>query len=224
VLRTGADCIAALPAESARTFFPNSDRKNGGLEPCGTDGAQSPPRHAWRVASAFLFCFVMMYLLLPSAALAQVTISPTTLPDAVAGVRYSQNITATGSTGPYAFAITNGSLPLGLTLAANGVLSGTPTAAGSFNFTVTATDSASSPGSRAYVLIVAAPALTLSPASGALSGTVGTAFAPTFTVSGGTSPYIYSLTINSGAMPTGLSFAAGVLSGTPTSPARSISR
>ena len=39
------------------------------------------------------------------------------------------------------FATTTGTLPTGLTLSSAGVLSGTPTAAGSYTFTVTATDS-----------------------------------------------------------------------------------
>ena len=55
-----------------------------------------------------------------------------------------------------------GSLPAGLTLASNGTLSGTPTAGGSFNFTVTATDTAdSSTGAQAYTLTVNAPTITV---------------------------------------------------------------
>jgi uncharacterized repeat protein (TIGR01451 family)/outer membrane autotransporter protein len=160
-----------------------------------------------------------MWMLLPSAAFAQVTISPPTLPAAITGMPYSQAITATSGTGSYTFSITNGSLPAGFTLAANGALSGTPRGAGSFSFTVTATDSANSTGTRAYSLTVAPPTLTLSPTPGVLSGTVGTTFSQAFTVNGGTSPYTYSsLTINSGTMPAGLSFSNGVLSGTPNTP------
>src|SRR5262249_44632027 len=55
--------------------------------------------------------------------------------------------------GPYTFAVTSGALPDGLTLTA-GRLSGTPTAAGAFHFTVTATDSAGFTGSRDYALTV----------------------------------------------------------------------
>ncbi|MDO7849880.1 putative Ig domain-containing protein, partial [Hymenobacter sp. M29] len=63
-----------------------------------------------------------------------------------------------GGTAPYSYAITAGALPAGLTLASNGTLSGTPTAGGSFNFTVTATDASTGSGpytgSRSYTLTI----------------------------------------------------------------------
>ncbi|TQU44555.1 hemagglutinin, partial [Xanthomonas perforans] len=87
---------------------------------------------------------------------AVVTISPASLPAATAGSAYSQTLSASGGTPGYSFVISAGTLPAGMTLNAAGVLSGTPTASGSFNFTVTATDSgAPTSGSRAYTLTVA---------------------------------------------------------------------
>ena len=70
----------------------------------------------------------------------------TTFPffDAVVGVEYPGLFSATGGVAPYTWSISGGSLPIGLSLAANGVLSGTPTAHGTFNFTARVTDSASS--------------------------------------------------------------------------------
>ena len=70
-------------------------------------------------------------------------ITTTSLPGANIGVAYTTTITATGGQSPYTFAVSSGTLPAGLTLTSAGVLSGTPTAAGSFTFTVTVTDSAS---------------------------------------------------------------------------------
>ena len=65
------------------------------------------------------------------------------LPDGAVGSAYSPTLTATGGTTPYAWAVTAGSLPAGLTLAAStGVVSGTPTAVGGSSFTVEVTDSA----------------------------------------------------------------------------------
>jgi hypothetical protein len=59
------------------------------------------------------------------------------------GVSYSASVSATGGKAPLTFAVTSGSLPTGLNLnAASGVISGTPTAAGTASFVVTATDSA----------------------------------------------------------------------------------
>jgi hypothetical protein len=61
------------------------------------------------------------------------------------GVAYSQTNTASGGTTPYTYSI-SGTLPAGVTFdASTGTVSGTPTAAGSFNYTVTVTDAAASP-------------------------------------------------------------------------------
>jgi large repetitive protein len=59
----------------------------------------------------------------------------------------------------YTFGITGGTLPTGLTLSTAGVLSGTPTALGTFSFTVTVTDSVGGTASQTYnnVQTVAAP-------------------------------------------------------------------
>src|SRR5262249_14111652 len=95
--------------------------------------------------------------------LAAITLSPATLPDGAYGAAYSPTtLTATGGTGAgYTFAVTAGALPGGLTLAANGTLSGTPTAAGAFPFTVQAKDSGGFTGSQGYTLTVARATPTL---------------------------------------------------------------
>ena len=65
----------------------------------------------------------------------------TALPAAVAGQTYSVTFAATGGVGPYTWTVATGStLPAGLTLTAGGVLSGTPTTAGSYAFSITVTD------------------------------------------------------------------------------------
>jgi hypothetical protein len=75
--------------------------------------------------------------------LAALAITNTSLPAANLGVAYSATLTASGGQSPYTFAVTTGSLPTGLTLnSTTGAISGTPTAAGTFAFTVTVTDSA----------------------------------------------------------------------------------
>ena len=70
------------------------------------------------------------------------------------GTAYSQIITASAGLAPYSFALTSGSLPPGLSLAANGAVSGTATNAGVYTFTVTATDADSCASSRTYSLTV----------------------------------------------------------------------
>jgi len=149
---------------------------------------------------------------------AVVTVGPASLPSATAGTAYNQTLTASGGTAPYTFAVSAGTLPTGLTLSAAGVLSGTPTASGSFNFMATATDSGGSPtsGNRAYALVVASPTLTL-PATTLAGGTAGQAYTAAINpATGGIAPYTY--TLSAGALPAGVTVnsATGALSGTPT--------
>ncbi|MFZ2755066.1 MAG: Calx-beta domain-containing protein, partial [Lysobacteraceae bacterium] len=148
-----------------------------------------------------------------------VTVNPATLPDGAVAAAYSQTTTASGGAGPYTFTVTAGSLPAGVTLSPGGALSGTPTAGGSFNFTITATDSSPFPGpfagSRAYTIAIAAPTIVL-PATPLAGGTLAVAYSATISpASGGTSPYAYAVT--AGALPAGLNLnaATGAITGTP---------
>jgi outer membrane autotransporter protein len=148
-----------------------------------------------------------------------VTVSPGSLPNGTVAAAYSQNITASGGVAPYNFAITAGALPAGLTLSSGGVLSGTPTAGGTFNFTVTATDSSPFPGpfsgSQAYTLTVN-PAIITLPATALAGGTLGSPYSATINAAtGGTAPRTYAVT--AGALPGGLNLNAttGAITGTP---------
>ena len=77
------------------------------------------------------------------AAVPVVTVTtPSPLPDARIGQAYSQSLAATGGTAPYTWALATGALPAGLSLSSAGVVSGTPTARGTFAFSVAVTDSA----------------------------------------------------------------------------------
>ncbi|WP_146112090.1 MULTISPECIES: IPTL-CTERM sorting domain-containing protein [unclassified Brevundimonas] len=146
-----------------------------------------------------------------------IAVSPASLASATVASAYSATVTASGGVAGYTFAITAGSLPPGLNLSAGGGLTGTPTAGGSFNFTVTATDSATGAtrytGSRSYGLTVGAPNLLLD-TTPLPSTSVGAAYSASVTATGGTLPYVY--TIASGDLPTGVTLSsAGVISGTP---------
>ncbi|HNC44747.1 MAG TPA: putative Ig domain-containing protein, partial [Acidobacteriota bacterium] len=83
-----------------------------------------------------------------------ITVNPASLPGGTIGTAYNQVISATGGTAPYAFTVLSGSLPPGVTLATNGTLSGTPSSAGSFTFTVRATDTPGCTGQRTYTVAI----------------------------------------------------------------------
>jgi CSLREA domain-containing protein len=124
---------------------------------------------------------------------------------------YAQSFTQAGGLGATVFS-TASTLPNGLLLAPNGVLSGTPTQSGDFALVITATDSNGCTGTAAYTLrISACPAIGLTPASLAL--TLGTAVNQMLTPNAGAAPFSFSLT---GNLPPGLTLnGQGLLSGIP---------
>ena len=143
------------------------------------------------------------------------------LPAGTVGTAYSTTITAIGGTTPLkAVTITNGSLPGGLTFnATTGAITGTPTAAGSFSFTVQVTDTSSIPftASALETITISTPVTPLTVIGGAPpAGTVGTAYTTSLSAIGGTLPYTWSVV--SGGLPAGLSLSptTGIISGTPT--------
>ncbi len=149
------------------------------------------------------------------ATVVNIGITPNTLPNWTVNMSgYSQTLTGTGGTSPYTFSVTAGSLPTGLSLA-SGVISGTPTAAGTFNFTVTTTDNLSASGSQSYSIVINS-AVAVSPSTLPNWTVNATGYTQTVTSSGGTGAK--TLSISSGAIPTGMTFTAGTgaLSGTPT--------
>jgi len=97
------------------------------------------------------------------AACAPITLAPATLANATQGVPMSVTFTPSGGTAPYLFVLQSGSLPAGVTLSAAGVLAGTPTATGTFPFTIRVTDSGGCFTDLTYSLVVLAPVPALPP-------------------------------------------------------------
>ncbi len=154
-------------------------------------------------------------------AVAPLTITTTSLPNGAVGTAYSQTVAATGGTTPYKFALSSTSND-GLTInSTTGVISGTPTTAGSFTLTVVVTDSATpaQTATQNLPLTVNAPVVTITIAPATLpAATVGTAYSQTLTATGGTSPYKF--TVTTGSLPSGLSLAStGAITGTATAAA-----
>lgn len=90
-----------------------------------------------------------------------ITLAPATLPTGTVGSTYNQPIMALPvlTAGNYNFSVTAGALPAGLSLnTMTGILSGTPSTAGTANFTITALSFGPCSGSQAYALTISNPA------------------------------------------------------------------
>ncbi len=94
---------------------------------------------------------------LPAEPNVTITPAPGALAVGDVGTPYTATITASGGVGTVSYAVTTGALPAGLTLnPATGAITGTPSAAATSNFTITATFSGSGDASAAYSIVVTA--------------------------------------------------------------------
>lgn len=137
------------------------------------------------------------------------------------GAAFTLNVSTnfTGNLTPFTYSVLSGTLPTGVTLnTSTGVLSGTPTVAGTSNIVIRSTDTASNTAqTNSFSIIVSAPTpVAFNGTVPAQSGAVNTAYslnlASYFT--GTRTPFTYS--VNSGALPTGLTLNGSTISGTPT--------
>ena len=97
------------------------------------------------------------------------------LPGGTAGTAYTQTFTASNGIAPYTYALASGALPAGLTLnTATGALSGTPSAPGTFTFTIKVTCADGCMATQTYTISIAPCIYVLNPLN------------PTFNAGGGT--------------------------------------
>ncbi len=85
-------------------------------------------------------------------------VSTSPLGTATVGSAFTRQLIASGGTLPYSWSLFSGSLPDGLTMASNGLIGGTPTAAGTSNFTVKVTDAQGASVQKDLQIIVITPA------------------------------------------------------------------
>jgi hypothetical protein len=152
-------------------------------------------------------------------------ITTSTLPAGTVGVPYSQPVQVTGGTSALTWSIVpgTGTLPQNLNLnPINGVISGTPTAAGTSSFTVQVQESAGPADTQALSITINQPAPPPAPnitTTSLSAGTIGQAYNQTLQATGGTGGLTWSIV--TGTLPLGLSLnqTTGVISGTPIVPA-----
>jgi putative Ig domain-containing protein len=155
----------------------------------------------------------------PPTALTITTASP--LPRAIQGQPYSVGLKASGGTSPYSWSTQLLGIA-GMTLAADGTLSGTPTQALTFIPVITVTDSNGHTASKSIELDVYAP-LAFTTAASLPDLNIALPVGLYISASGGSQPYAFSLAQGS-TMPPGLTFAngnaVGLIQGTPTAPGK----
>jgi large repetitive protein len=151
--------------------------------------------------------------------LAKLTIGPESSTPGTTGAPYSLQMTATVAD-PKTWTINSGTLPPGLAIdAATGLISGTPTAAGQFDFQVLAKMNGDTrTDTKALGIVVRDPlgVLGTEPFNSARRalGEVSVPFQAMLSATGGNGTYTWSLT--SGALPAGITLADGAIAGTPT--------
>ena len=164
----------------------------------------------------------------PASGPGALLIANKTVPDGVVLSFYTVTMGTIGGQGPFGWQLDSGTLPPGLSLSPQGVISGTPPitdlnsdgTAKKYSFVLKVTDSQmpTSAFEKGSFSITINP-LPLVTTTSLPNGTIGLNYSATLTNSGGLAPFTW--TITTGTLPAGLSLNAssGAIFGTPTGPA-----
>jgi hypothetical protein len=144
------------------------------------------------------------------------TITTATLPPGTITATYSTTLAATGINTPFTWSLSSGSLPAGLSLSSGGVISGTPTTAGSSTFTVKVTDNIGDTATQSLTILIQATNLNITNTSPLPNVTAGVPYSFNLNGTGGTPPYSWLLDSSSATLPAGLNLnqSTGIISGT----------
>lgn len=135
------------------------------------------------------------------------------LPNGDLNSLYRESLVVTGGTAPFAWSVKGGDLPTGVTIdPKSGLLEGTPTVAGAYNFTIQVIDGNNAIATQSFSVTIN-PALAFINTSPLQPGTAGVTYSATFGATGGAAPYAFT---TPDAPPGFLLSPAGVLSGSPS--------
>jgi uncharacterized protein (TIGR03437 family) len=173
-----------------------------------------------RPAFAFFVFFAALGMAQPQRDINGLVITTTSVPNGAVGQLYMTQFSSAGGQGTVTYSVgpavltTPSALAPGLFLNPNGSLTGTPTTAGTFTFTVDAQDQAGNQASAQFKQTIA-PELVITTVSPLASGVAGGGqLVVTIQAMGGTPPYTFS---ESGKLPAGLTLTPnGLLVGNPT--------
>lgn len=136
------------------------------------------------------------------------------LPDGIPGIAYSEQILTAGSTAPVTFDADPLDLPDGLSMDATGLVTGTPTLAGVFDFDVDITDAEGKTCTQTVTIEVETFDC-ISNSDTLPNGSIGAAYSQTLLSTFGTGPRTFTTT---DALPAGLTLhSSGLIDGTPSS-------
>jgi Putative Ig domain len=172
----------------------------------------------------FLLPLSLLLFAYPSSASSVVAITTTTLANGTVDTPFSATVSASGGCTPYEWAVVSGDLPSGIVEIPSSNtealdLTGTPTIAGTYSFTVSVTGCGGHVSEKSYTVVIR-PSVVAITTTTLPNGTVDTPFSATVNASGGYTPYTWALA--SGNLPNGISTEASSntesldLTGTPT--------
>jgi len=144
------------------------------------------------------------------------SVTTTSLPGSTAGGQYNATLQVSGGVSPFSWSISSGSLPTGFSLSGDGTISGTSCTGSTSKFTVQVADSANPPLTASAPLSITMTVVPLSIATTSLpNGITDTIYSQPVQVSGGISPYAW--TVASGSLPSWatLNSSTGSITGIP---------